>query len=332
MHDAPEPEASATPAGPPPRVGVVVPTLNAGPALRACLEPVLASPLRPRVLVVDSASTDGTPQLARSLGAEVLPIQRHEFNHGATREMARRRLDTPIVVMLTQDAIPRDASMLATLTDPIEQGRAALAYTRQVPHQGEGYFGRFLRDFNYPPESHVRSMDDLPRFGLLLTFCSNACCAYDQQALTDVGGFEPTLSWEDQLAAAKLLRAGGRIAYVAEAVVRHSHSYSLAEDFARAYDTGYVRRVHAEALESFGSAEGRGGVYARRLLGDVARHRPHWMPYAVAHLGAKWLGYRAGSLGDRLPRWLARRLSATPGYFRDPPADTSDAGLQTETR
>ena len=80
-------------------VGVVVVTHRARQHLPHCLPALQRSPLRPRILVVNSSSHDGTVELARELGAETLVVPRRSFNHGLTREQARRCLGTPVVVM-----------------------------------------------------------------------------------------------------------------------------------------------------------------------------------------------------------------------------------------
>src|ERR1700730_8703057 len=85
-------------------VGVVIPTFQAAKHLPHCLPPLLQSPLKPRILVIDSSSTDGTVAIAREMGVETLVIPQNEFNHGMTREKGRRHLQTHISVMLTQDA------------------------------------------------------------------------------------------------------------------------------------------------------------------------------------------------------------------------------------
>jgi rhamnosyltransferase len=54
---------------PSPSVGVVVITHDSRRHLVGSIPPVLGSPLRPRVLVVDSSSTDDTVAEARRLGA-----------------------------------------------------------------------------------------------------------------------------------------------------------------------------------------------------------------------------------------------------------------------
>ncbi len=52
------------------------------------------------------------------MGAETLVIPRHQFNHGATREFARKYLGTDIVVFMTPDAYPADDRLLDELIAP----------------------------------------------------------------------------------------------------------------------------------------------------------------------------------------------------------------------
>ena len=50
---------------------------------------------------------------------EVITIKKHTFNHGATREMARKRMQTDFVVMMTQDACPVNEDFLQCLLAPL---------------------------------------------------------------------------------------------------------------------------------------------------------------------------------------------------------------------
>ena len=140
-----------------PAIGVVVVTHNSRQHLAHCLPPLLRSPSRPRVLVVNSSSGDGTVELAQAMGVETMSVARHAFNHGLTRELARHRLGTEIVVMLSPDAYPQGDDLIERLTAPLRQGEAVVAYGRQVAAPGSGLLERVGRSFNYPSESHVRS-------------------------------------------------------------------------------------------------------------------------------------------------------------------------------
>lgn len=282
-------------------IGVVVPTLNAKRHLHHCLFPFLRSPLQPRVLVVDSSSRDGTAEQARALGAEVLVIPAEEFNHGATRELARRHLGTDIVVMVTQDCYPENAAVLAKLVRPLMEEEASIAYARQRPHFGAGIFEAFPRKFNYPSQSHIRGVENLDEFGVYTFFCSNSCAAYMNSALEEIDGFEAILLGEDTVATAKLLRRGHKIAYVADAIVRHSHCYSLKEEFRRSFHTGFVRRSNHSLLSAAGGDARRGRAYAVALFKQLWKKKPLLLPYGILQTMLKWAGYQMGRRSARTP-------------------------------
>ncbi len=287
-------------------VGVAIVTYQAEKWISACLAPILQSPLHPRVLVIDSSSTDRTVQAVRQMGVEAVVIPKSEFNHGLTREMARKRLNTDIAVFLTQDAQLVDAQSLAALIDPIVNGQASVTYARQLPHEGAGFFEAFLREFNYPQDSHFRSLKDVEKYGVYTCFCSDSCAAYDNAALDGIGGFPEVAFGEDAVAAAKLILAGRTIGYVAEARVRHSHSYSLREEFCRHLDIGVYRKKYAGLFLPFGKDKERGKAYAKAMIKRLWREKPWLIPYALVQILMKGLGYYLGRsrflLSDQVQR------------------------------
>ncbi|WP_051329071.1 glycosyltransferase family 2 protein [Geminicoccus roseus] len=299
-----------------PDIGVIVVTHASRRHLDRCLPPLLEAPERPRVLVVNSSSGDGTVERARALGAETWLVPRQSFNHGATREQARRLLGTPVVVMLTPDAYPAGPSELGRLVHPVRTGQAACAYGRQLPHEGADAVEAFGRAFSYPGQSELRSARDQARLGSGVHFCSNAWAAWSSAALDRIGGFQPTLVSEETIAVARLLQAGERVAYVADAVVRHSHRYGPVQEFRRHFDIGWTRAHHAALLLASGGDQARGRRFARLLLRDLAARAPARLPGVLVALAAKWLGYRAGMLGAHLPNPLAAILSGQDFFWR----------------
>lgn len=299
-----------------PTVGVVVITHCAKKHLLHCLYPYLQSPLKPRVLVVNSSSQDGTVELAEELGAETLVIPRSDFNHGATRELARQYLGTEIVVMTTPDAYATSTSTLEELIAPIVQSQASVAYAKQLPHKGAKFFESFAREYNYPAKSHIRGIEDIKKYGIYTFFCSNSCAAYSNKALEEIGGFKPVLLGEDTVAVAKLLKKGHKIAYVAEAKVRHSHSYSLAQEFHRSFDIGLARRQYSHLLIEAGKDAKRGKEYTKTMLCKLCKENPKLIPYALLQTAVKWLGYTIGKKSINGPRWLKKMCSSQDFYWK----------------
>ncbi|MGA8165514.1 MAG: glycosyltransferase [Waddliaceae bacterium] len=309
-------------------IGVIVITHNAKHHLPHCLPPLLESPLQPRVLVVNSSSFDGTVEEAEALGAETMVIPRREFNHGSTREKARKALKTDIVVMMTPDAYATSKDAIERLISPIVSGKARVAYGRQIPHDGAGFFASFPRGFNYPPQSHFRTISDVRHYGIYTFFCSNAFAAYSQEALEEIGGFQRVLFGEDTVAVANILRKGHAIGYVADAVVKHSHSYSLLQEFKRHFDIGLGRESYRRLLSIAGSDAKRGRRYVVQMIKQLAKEKPYLLPYAIVQSFAKWLGYTIGRHSQNAPLTFKKLLSQQDFYWvykDDEHVDCADA-------
>jgi rhamnosyltransferase len=297
-------------------VGIVMLTYNAAKLLPTSLPPLLAMSPRCRVLVVDSSSNDGTAEIAAASGAEVMEIPQREFNHGTTREMARHAIGTDIVVMMTHDAIAVGTDMIRNLVAPIVNGDAAVSYARQLAHDGADFFESFPREFNYPAYSELRSSNDIKNLGPRTFFCSDSCCAWLNSALDSIGGFQRTLTAEDVEAAAKLIHAGFKIAYQADALVKHSHQYRLWEEFCRHFDTGYFRALQKDLIFASGGDSRRGTAFIFAMLSRLWRKSPKKIPYAIATIAAKFAGYHIGYHGRMLPTKLKEHLSSQPYYWR----------------
>jgi rhamnosyltransferase len=298
-------------------VGVAIITYKDKKHLEKCLPPLINSPLKPKVLVFNSTSNDGTVEEAKRLGAEVLVIPRTEMNHGWAREISRKTLKTDIVVMMTPDAYAADNHMLEKLIAPIVSGQAAVAYARQIPKPGANIVSTFNREYNYPPQNSIKSKADIPKYGAFTGFCSDACTAYLNKVLDEIGGFRWVLSGEDAVAGAMIIKAGYKIAYVADAVVEHSHNYTPFKEFIRHFDTGMYRKQWHAVLDmgSFGD-QTRGVSYARALLTHVLQKQPAMLPVAFAQLAMGWLGYRTGWLCyHRAPDWLYKKISPADFFW-----------------
>ncbi len=89
-------------------VSVVVPVKDGARHLEELLPAIAGQRIDAdvEILVIDSGSTDGSPALARSLGATVIEIEPAEFGHGRTRNLAAFEATGDRIVFLTQDATP----------------------------------------------------------------------------------------------------------------------------------------------------------------------------------------------------------------------------------
>ncbi|GAB4343754.1 MAG: glycosyltransferase [Desulfobulbaceae bacterium] len=301
-------------------VSIIIPTLNGAATLPELLRMLTRQTRRwDELLVVDSSSDDATVSLARESGAEVTVIPREEFDHGGTRSRISGRARGELLVFLTQDAIPASDDALEQLLAPLESDATVVAaYGRQLPAPGATVFAAHLRDFNYPPRSEVRGFEDRNRFGLKTVFVSNSFAAYRKGPLAEVGYFKNGLIFgEDTCTVGKLLQKGGRIAYVAEACVYHSHNYNLVQEFKRSFDIGVLHSSEKWLLQTYGRAEGHGMRY---LLSEIKllrrRGKLFLLPSCLLRNGLKYLGYRLGRHYAVIPALLVVRLSMHAGWWR----------------
>jgi glycosyltransferase involved in cell wall biosynthesis len=103
------------------RVSIIIPTRNEAEALRHVLADIPAG-LVSEVLVVDSGSTDGTPEIAAQMGARVIREARRGYGRACLTGLAHAA-SPDVVVFLDGDYSDRPAE-LPRLLQPIADGRA----------------------------------------------------------------------------------------------------------------------------------------------------------------------------------------------------------------
>ena len=106
------------------RVSVIIPTCNEAEAIGRVLAD-LPSHLVTEVIVVDSNSTDGTPDHARSLGARVIEEPRRGYGRACLTGLAKTE-NPDVVVFLDGDYSDRPSELPMVLA-PITEGRADIA-------------------------------------------------------------------------------------------------------------------------------------------------------------------------------------------------------------
>jgi len=280
------------------------------------------------LLVADTASTDGSAELARSFGATVIAVER--FSHGGTRNLLMEHAGGAHVAFLTQDAVPADEHWLSRLLAGFELADdVALVYGPSRPRPGAPVpVGRELDAWfaSLAPDGRPRmDRNTDPRGPGPETFFTSANAAVARAAWTAVP-FPDVPYAEDQALARDMLRAGFAKAFMPDAAVVHSHDYTALAQFRRAFDEwralhevhGWVQPLAPVntvlTLQSQVRADLR--MLRGRELGPVAFSREaarslrHWTVRAAGAVA----GSRAEKLPPRVRRWcsLERRASFEP--------------------
>jgi rhamnosyltransferase len=279
-------------------ISVVIPVKDGGADLARCLDALAAQAVddEVEVVVVDSGSKDGSADLARVRGALVHEIPPAEFNHGGTRNLGASLASGDVLVFTSQDAYPTEVTWLARLTAPLAEPGVGGAYGRQIGHHDASPPERYFLDFLYGPSSRVQRAASARELSMETTLFSNVCSSMRREVFERFRFADDIIMSEDQEWSQRVLLAGYELRYVADAVVRHSHPYTVRQAFRRFFDSG----VSAERAYMAGGAQ-------------TGQRR--WLPYVAVYEGAKFAGLQLGTRWRRLPRSLVLRMTAVPSYW-----------------
>jgi rhamnosyltransferase len=301
------------------KVTLCIPTLNAAETVKSLVSSLESQSLQPDVfLVIDSGSTDNSLDTFKDAGGRVYSIPRHEFNHGGTRQLGVTFFpDAELIIFLTQDAILAKTDALEDLVACFDDERVGAAYGRQLPRSGAGAIEAHARLFNYPLDSRVKTIEDVPMLGIKTAFISNSFAAYRLSALAAVGGFpSDIILGEDTCVAARMILGGWKVAYCAGALVHHSHGYGVLEEFRRYFDIGVLHARERWLQDNLGTAEGEGTRFVRSELRYLLKRGPWLIPSALLRTALKLVGYKLGNVEQKIPLWLKRRFSMSRAYWK----------------
>jgi GT2 family glycosyltransferase len=256
-----------------PGLDVVIVSFNTREDLDACLTSLHAHPPRElrHVVVVDNASTDGSPQHVRDRWPTVrlIALDRN-VGFGAANNVAMRQSDADLLLLLNSDTrVPPGA--IDTLAERLAATSAVAAGPRLLDAKGrpEVSFGRMLSPWT---EAVQRVRVRLAaRDGLLaqryvralvakerdVDWVSGACLLVRRPAALEAGLFdERYFMYEEDVDFCAALRArGGRILFTPKAEVVHLRGRSIGR-----------------------LAGGERAIYDRSHLAFYEKHSPGWAP------------------------------------------------------
>ena len=306
-------------------VTVLIPTFRPDRKLNELLLRLSKQTMLPaRVLLMNTVDGEEDGQLSESVDEfrdsfpvlSVFHVDRKDFDHGGTRHLGMTFADTGLVLCMTQDALPKDRHLISSLAKWFEDPLVAAAYGRQLAVKGCSPEERFTRSFNYPDTSRVKSKEDLEELGIKTFFCSDVCAMWRRETYFEMGGFERrTIFNEDMILAGKMIRAGYRIVYDADAQVWHSHSYSCVKQLKRNFDLGVSQADHPEVF-SMAASTGEGIKMVKKNAAWLLRSgNGIRIPKLILDSGCKYLGYFLGKRYRKLPRKLILKLTNNRMYW-----------------
>ncbi len=307
-------------------VDVVIPVYKPDKKLQMVISRLMGQTIVPsNIFLIHTRSSEDdwhTEQLLQEVQTEysvvqVVSIAQEEFDHGGTRDMAMHLCKSQYVLMMTQDAMPKNGKLIETLRNA--QGeKISVVFARQEPAKDCRIIERYTRTFNYPAESHS-AMEKAAQTnnGIKSIFCSDVCAMYDRIAYEEVGGFPGKVIFnEDEIFAAKSLKAGYDIRYEAQAVVIHSHNYNGVQYFKRYFDLGVSQADFSYIFNEY-HAEDEGIRLVKQTFRYLMKRKSYFdIPVLFYHSGMKLIGMKLGKMYRKLPDKIIMKCTSNKAYWK----------------
>jgi N-acetylglucosaminyl-diphospho-decaprenol L-rhamnosyltransferase len=215
-------------------IGFVIVTYNSENVLRECLNSI---PSRCEIVVTDNSSSDGSAQLARSLGARVW-VSEKNIGFGAACNRGAALLTTSHVFFLNPDAVLAPGAV-SEIEKAISLYPEAAGFGPAIEVPGKR---RKFRRASYPQNlGQTDKMEIPPEGNEEVDFLDGAALVCCRELFADIGGFDERifLYYEDDDLCYRIKNSGKKLIYVGKSTVYHkrneSSSDSIGLEYLRAY-------------------------------------------------------------------------------------------------
>ena len=304
------------------KVDVIIPVCHAGKRLFRVLEGLAGQTVLPAKVILLNVETgwkeDSSAELQNQiyhyfgkhklfghklpLQLEIIPVKEEKFDEGATRNTGFRHAESPFVLYMAQNAVPADSQLIEELLWGLESG-ADVAYARHITGVKADVLKTYINLYDYPSKSHVRTKEDISKYGIRAYRISNACALYRRDVLVNQGGFASgIIAAEGDLFGAKLLKNGGKISYCADAKVYYAESSNWLAQFRRKFDEGVAHAQNPKIFKA-DSVEKDGWKYGTSVLSYLMNQK-YYME--MAEFVGECLFKAAGYVLGKNYKWLKK--------------------------
>jgi len=243
-------------------------------------------------------STDKTESILKSKKLIYDKVEKKDFSHSLTRELAARNSEADIIVFISQDVEPSDENWLYYLVKDIIDGSVSATYSRQITKFNN--LEKYTREKNYPKESKIVSKDDIKDLGLKTFFFSDAASAIKKEVFEQLNYYDNKRLPinEDMYIAHKLITNGYKIKYCSDSIIYHSHNFKLKELYNRYKLTGQFFKENSY-LDDYGTTDS-GIKLAMYVLKRVFQEGRILLLFRYPFdMGARFIGMKAGKYGKK---------------------------------
>jgi rhamnosyltransferase len=211
-----------------PLVSIIMRSYNEAWALKQTLPALAAQEYRDwEIIVIDSGSTDGSQELIRATRpAHFVQITPAEYNPSRVMNQGMRLAASETCLFLNADATPQGTTWLRPLVAALQNPRVAACFGRQIPRPD--CQAVFASDYDrcFGPERESARWDH---------FFSMVSSGLRKDVWRQRGFREDLQYAEDDEYTRWCRTAGYEMVYVPESVAMHSHNYTSAQAYKRAF-------------------------------------------------------------------------------------------------
>lgn len=300
-----------------PTISLVLPTRNNEKDLPPLLDMFFSQDVNAdlEAIILDS-SDDRTPEIAREYAKKydikITRVEPEDYNYGGTRNQGVAMSRGDYIVFASTDIQVRDKRWISKLLRHFKDPEVAGVYGRQIPKEDAPPMEEFFIKYTYPPEPRVYSLK-----GSLHDFFFSNTNSMIRRDVWEKIPLPEMLKSEDQEWAKRAVLAGYKIVYDPEAIVHHSHHYTLKKVFQEYFDSGatlpYVYNDERIPRQSFIV---KGLKYEYNEIKYFLKHGyAKWIPYALVYDFMKFLGYFLGTKQKYIPLWLKKALCKKKNHW-----------------
>lgn len=195
---------------------------------------------------LDSESTDGTLEFLRELPVTLYQIASSDFNFGSSCNFLMAESRSPIAVFLSGHVLLEEQDALERLHAVLSRDESAAAYMRQVPNSvwGASIYERAYLAKRFPPKGSCEAYEMLKPSGFSNAGSGLTRAAWLRNPFPEVHGSE------DFMWAEKHLKLGGKLFYLPNITILHSHMELPDTVFQRVRLNALSRGVKGSYLKS----------------------------------------------------------------------------------
>lgn len=283
----------------PPKVSVIMRSKNSDWVIAQALAGLFSQTFKDfELIVVDSGSTDRTLEIIKNYPCRLIQIEAKSYYPGSVLNMAMEEAKSDLIVFQNSDGVPLSPHTLQRLVDAFDDPSVDAALTRQIPRP-EAH-GWVKRDYalSFPD---AESTPEWIRLSLPMAAMRKA--AWEKHHFyTDAWASEDT-EWGEWA-----VNNGLRIKYVKDAIIMHSHNYTLKQIYGRKFVEGeadtfiYQRKPSClKMLFSMIKQSSRDIIYLLKtgIIAEIPAAIPRNITYNWAYYKGLKLGYNRKKTGNQ---------------------------------